>query len=132
MEETNLLDFASGGPITDRPVLIDGNPAPKLPTDPRTDRERSPERDFGVWWKDEGRDYPRWRVSWVELTGEVYAVEATAAPASRRRVRILGATEPGDRDAVERALDGWERLGEPEMELDWIRRRLGTRREERA
>ncbi len=39
-------------------------------------RVESEELNFGAFWKLEGR---RWRVSWVESTGELYASELGAA-----------------------------------------------------
>lgn len=54
-----------------------------------TDEERrhSPEWDYGVHWRGpDGREWPRWRVSWVITTGEVIAVEA----AGDQRILILG------------------------------------------
>jgi hypothetical protein len=35
-------------------------------------REKSGEVNFGAWWELEGA---RWRVSWIEATGELYAAE---------------------------------------------------------
>src|SRR4051812_30755761 len=37
------------------------------------ERRRSPERDFGVWWRAATGD-ATWRISWLFNTGEVYAV----------------------------------------------------------
>jgi len=42
-------------------------------SDPR--RARSPEVDFGVWWRLGKQNWPQWRVSWIEATGELYARE---------------------------------------------------------
>ncbi len=39
-------------------------------------RARSGELNFGAWWKMEGA---RWRVSWIEDTGEFYAAELGTA-----------------------------------------------------
>lgn len=43
------------------------------------ERKRSPESDYGSWWTLRGDNnypqFPRWRVSWIEKTGELYAVE---------------------------------------------------------
>lgn len=42
-------------------------------------RRRSPELDFGVWWRDRGGVV--YRLSWVEATGELIAVQLTPAQA---------------------------------------------------
>lgn len=102
--------------------------------DPR--RERSPEHDYGVWWRDQD-DYPVWRVSWVENTGEVYALRlqeggayspgpgavAVTAGEPTGRVELLGviAAEDPPEQGVEHALEGWtERCGE-RGSLGWVR-----------
>jgi hypothetical protein len=41
-------------------------------------RRRSPELDFGVWWRAAGVVY---RLTWVEATGELVAVQLTPARA---------------------------------------------------
>jgi hypothetical protein len=40
------------------------------------ERKRSGEHDYGAWWTLDGnpRAWPHWRVSWIEDTGELYAV----------------------------------------------------------
>jgi hypothetical protein len=64
-------------------------------------RRRSPEVDFGVWWRVPGSLYT-WRVSWVQNTGELYAREL--APDGDRFV-LLGAFLT--REAVEARMAGW-------------------------
>ena len=73
-------------------------------SDPR--RARSPELDFGCWWTLGGRDWPRWRVSWIEATGELYAKEQ--APDSDRFI-ILGTF--ATRKEIESRLAGWAEEG---------------------
>lgn len=58
----------------------------------RPERARSGEADYGVHWRAGGRDWPRWRVSYVQATGEVYAFEQAA----KSRVRVLGVIPPDD------------------------------------
>jgi len=65
-------------------------------------RGGSPEVDFGVWWRLESQEWPTWRVSWIEKTGELYAKELD--PDSGRFV-IIG-TFP-TRQAVEQFMQGW-------------------------
>ncbi len=66
-------------------------------------RARSGEHDFGVQWTIDGnpRSYPHWQVSWIESTGELYAVDL-----GRTGCFILIANFP-DEEAVELALEGW-------------------------
>ena len=98
-------------------------------------RRRSPEWDFGVHWRATLEQWwPRWRVSWIVETGDLYAF-CTGAP----RVLLLGNVPrvgeyPGGgierwaafhgRQTVERVLDGWAEL-EPQL-LGWILERLGV------
>lgn len=107
--------------------------------DPR--RERSGEADFGVWWREQAA-FPVWRVSWVEETGEVYAIclhgggidagrnaVAVAAGEPTGRVEVLGVI-PADLDAsvpyahVEAALDGWADQCGKRDSLTWVRQRI--------
>ena len=91
----------------------------------RPDRQRSPEVDYGVhWWETaSGPRWPTWRVSYVEYTGEVVAVEQRGATRGREdwaEVVILGFAPT--REACERMLDGW--AAEPHLPLTWARERL--------
>lgn len=63
-------------------------------------RRRSGELDFGAWWKVEGQEHPRWRVSWIDDTGELYARER-----GTDRYIILGVYET--EEEAERRMDGW-------------------------
>lgn len=107
-------------------------------------RHRSPEWDYGVHWRltDSGPDFPRYRLSWIVETGELYAV-AQAGPDSKL-VHVLGKIEkvgdypyPGTRDLrgdswtrfsvnqdVERVLEGW--ADDPQPSLDWVRIRVAV------
>lgn len=87
-------------------------------------RRRSPEHDFGVWWREGEENWPRYRVSWVQRTGELYAAQLTGgSQASDGPVEILFLTL--DPEAV---LAGWEeRCGEPRS-LPWVRDRLRSGR----
>src|SRR5262245_39125573 len=81
-------------------------------------RRHSTEQDFGVWWYDGLDRRVPWRVSWVEDTGDVYAVRlgpsrVVSGPAG---LAILGGHEngpvillgvvSGEAD-VEHRLKGW-------------------------
>jgi hypothetical protein len=84
----------------------------------RPDRKRSREVDFGVWWQDGVVNWPRYRVSWVDATGEVVAVKM----AGDESVVVLGVIE--DEAELERRLDGWaEECGKPGS-LEWVRERV--------
>jgi hypothetical protein len=65
-------------------------------------RARSGEVDFGVWWTLAGneREFPRWRVSWIKDTGELYACQ----PAKDKLI-VLGVIP--ERQAVEQVLEDW-------------------------
>lgn len=78
----------------------------------RPDRERSPEHDFGGWYSLNGEKNPaahRWSVSWIEDTGEIYA-----RCEHEDQYIILGKTNPGDEEHVEKALEGW---ANPDLEV---------------
>lgn len=81
-------------------------------------RERSPEVDFGVMWTADG-GWPHYRVSWVEVTGEFYAV-CQAKPAT---VELLGRAET--REQADHVMDGWAHV-EPQR-LYWVRSRIRLR-----
>ena len=96
--------------------------------DPR--RRWSGEADYGVHWRLAGWEY-RWRVSYVQATGEIYAVHqgATIGP-----VFVLGTVEPDPVDERDRRsvyyatlddmLSGWaEQCGGPDS-LRWVKDRL--------
>jgi hypothetical protein len=81
-------------------------------------RRASPEWDFGTGWMTHA-GAPRWRVSWIPATGEVYA--ACTRPIAEP-VELLAVVR--DADELTRRLDGWgEVCGQPDS-LDWVRRRL--------
>ena len=96
-------------------------------------RRRSPEADYGVWWMDDNRDWP-WRVSYVQATGEVYAVKMRGGG----QVKVLGIVPPDPDErtradlrrqltyyrTLDRILAGWvNHCGQPGG-LAWIRERL--------
>jgi len=76
-------------------------------------RKRSPEVDFGVWWRVPGSPYT-WRVSWIRDTGELYAracperSRRELAPDSDRFI-LLGAFLT--REAVEARMVDWAESG---------------------
>jgi hypothetical protein len=80
-------------------------------------RERSPEVDYGVHWVfAHGPAFPRWRLSLVERTGEVYAMRL-----GNPTTVVLLATGI-ERERLDLALSGWE--DEPKPSLEWAISRL--------
>lgn len=99
-------------------------------------RRRSPEWDYGVHWRTSAdRPWPRWRVSWIVETGDLYAA---CAVVGRPAAILLGNVPPyGDyphsagieawgrfrrAQTVERVLDGWAEADPPL--LAWVVERL--------
>lgn len=71
-------------------------------------RARSPEVDYGCWWVlKHPRDWPKWRVSLIVDTREVYAVALDGQQPDR--FIVLGRVPDGEdpRAAMERLMDGW-------------------------
>lgn len=90
-------------------------------------RKLSPELDFGVnWYHASPREWPKWRISWIEKTGELYAT-------NEREVEVLGIVKdhmtlnqlhkknlPYSELKIEKVLKGWAE----HHELDWIRNKF--------
>ena len=96
-------------------------------------RRRSPESDYGCWWVND-RGTGHCRVSYVQATGEVYAVQHVYDKA----VEVLGIVPPDPDErrsnglplgrtyyrTLDRILEGWtEHCGRPDG-LAWVRERL--------
>ena len=88
-------------------------------------RRHSQEFDYGVHWRQGTDTSDRWRVSYIQATGEVYARREY-----RPLVVLLGAVPPDEAEGgpwyrtLERSLEGWEhRCGKPGG-LEWVRDRL--------
>jgi hypothetical protein len=79
----------------------------------------SGESDFGVHWHDSGRSWPRYRVSVVRDTGDIYAIDQ-----AHGKVELLGTVppRPDPYAAAEEQLDGWSNV--EVFDLDWVRRRV--------
>jgi hypothetical protein len=101
--------------------------------DPR--RRTSDEIEYGQDWKD--ADGVRYEVSWVEETGEVYAMrEPDAAietdpvgdewvdklPSDAITVEILGAV--AERAELDKLLEGWQDAITQPDSLSWVRGRI--------
>lgn len=111
-------------------------------------RLRSPEIDFGVMWRD-SHFFPTWRVSYVDLTGEIYAVKMGGA--TNGSVEIIGrlplrpceacngtggettscpkcSGTSFSRQPVEAALASWADVCGDERSLEWARQRAAGER----
>jgi hypothetical protein len=84
-------------------------------------RSLSIEHDFGVMWLEGRRRRPRYRVSWIEATGELYAL-ALSEFERLQKVELLGIVD--EHEHVEQLLSGWEGLPFGESTLDWVRARI--------
>jgi len=65
-------------------------------------RERSPEVDFGTQWRNPADPGFTWRVSWIQATGELYAVKLWPKD---QEVLVLGRFPT--REEVEAFMRGW-------------------------
>jgi hypothetical protein len=86
-------------------------------------RSLSIEHDFGVMWREGTRRRPRYRLSWVEATGELYTL-ALSEFEHQRKIELLGIVDTHEQ--VEQLLMGWETLPFGESTLDWVRERLAN------
>lgn len=86
-------------------------------------RRRSGEADYGVYWTEPGQNWPRWRVSYIQKTGEIYAVQLTGG-----QVKLLGVVPPDDDgiyyQTLDRILEGWTDAIHQPGSLDWLQARL--------
>jgi hypothetical protein len=97
-------------------------------------RRRSPEVDYGMHWSDPllpgelpGR---RWRVSWIEKTGELYAVAHLRDGQGSCPVRLYGVVMT--RADAEDIMRGWEHQCPRQGGLSWIEQRFAARHESRS
>lgn len=103
--------------------------------DPR--RRDSEELELGHGWRVAGRESVTYQVSWIEDTGEVYAmaepqlppnadvfgdVWANAPSEKAETVEVLGRVD--SREELDRLLLGWQEAMEGEDSLGWVRSRL--------
>ena len=87
------------------------------------ERRQSGEADYGVWWTEPGHSWPRWRVSYVHNTGELYAVQLTGG-----KVKVMGVVPPDDDRiyyrTLDRILEGWADVIHDLGSLDWVQAKL--------
>lgn len=89
--------------------------------DPR--RIGSRERDVGTWWR-VGAHGPVYRAAWLEETGELYAARLAPAGDVDGEVQLLG--RAGDRDELERTLEGWRDVCHQPDSMTWLRHRAAS------
>jgi len=91
----------------------------------KPERAQSGEADYGVWWTAPGLSWPKWRVSYVHKTGEVYAVQL-AGPGL---LKILGIVPPDTEGSyyqtLDRILEGWADAIHKPGSLIWIEGKFG-------
>jgi len=83
--------------------------------------ERSPEKDFGVWWYRPDSQVP-YRVSWVGETGDLYAKRWDD------EITLLGRFK--NEDEVDETLAGWAHMcgaSTAMNSMDWLLARLDER-----
>jgi hypothetical protein len=100
--------------------------------DPR--RRRSEELEFGNEWRENGA---RTQVSWVEATGEIYAMrdplgalvadvigDTRASPVTDEdlTVEVLGTVE--GREKIAAVMSGWDTAMTGDNSLSWVRERI--------
>lgn len=97
------------------------------------ERRTSPEDHFGVDWHAGDHDFPRWRVSYLRATHEIYAVQLN--PGLPGPVRLLGIVPPDPtidprrdrwRPMLDRVFDGWDDPDISGNDLAWVEQRLAA------
>jgi hypothetical protein len=105
--------------------------------DDRPERRASGEADYGVHWLVGGQHWPSWRVSYVQATGELYAVSLHGLDCP---VVVLGVVPPDDPAddpnpgasrgryyfTLDGILDGWADPDVSGHDLAWIVRKLAS------
>lgn len=101
-------------------------------------REPSREADYGAHWTDAHGGWPYWRVSYIQATGEVYAIAQSAGQGGP--VRVLGTVRPdpvlpgaSGRNqlwyrTLEHILDGYADPDVTGRDLAWVAGRLAAYR----
>jgi hypothetical protein len=92
--------------------------------DKRPERRESQQVEFGIMWREGQRKRPRYRVAWLEDTGELVA-EALSEFDHLRTIELLGTVV--NRETLELAVNGWERLPYDETMLEWVRTQISMR-----
>jgi hypothetical protein len=90
-------------------------------SDPR--RARSREVGYGSLWR-AFAPVPAYRIAWVEVTGELYAVELSQADEHKDPVEVLGVLWSWPQ--VEACLAGWRERCGGQRSLLWAQERVRT------
>jgi hypothetical protein len=99
-------------------------PSMDLFLEKRPERRESQQVEFGIMWREGARKRPRYRVAWLDETGELIA-EALSEFEHLRTIELLGTVV--NRETLELAVNGWERLPYPETTLEWVRTQVSMR-----
>jgi hypothetical protein len=87
-------------------------------------RRATGETDYGVWWREQHRPSPTWRVSYIQGTGEVYANQL----GGNRWVEVLGVVPPDEGEnyhqTLDQLLEGWSDVCGQPGSLDWVREKV--------
>ena len=102
-------------------------------------RRTSGEADYGVHWRYQGANWPAWRVSYVQATGEVYAKEAEGrcSPVCHKpfggKVFVLGIVPPDEVEdhgtyykTLDEVLKGWDKVCGSDEGIEWVRDRIAA------
>src|SRR3954467_11116899 len=88
------------------------------------ERRESQQVEFGIMWREGARKRPRYRVAWFEETGELVA-EALSEFEHLRTIGRRGTVV--NRETLELAVNGWERLPYTEAAIEWVRTQVSMR-----
>lgn len=82
-------------------------------------------RDYGYYWSDNPRSFPRYRVSWDEETGLLSALNLAT-------LEVEDFCCIKDRGRIDSLMEGWaDHIYDP-CSLEWIRKRCMERADELA
>jgi hypothetical protein len=87
-------------------------------------RRQSEEVELGDSWTDSNDPGTTYEISWIEDTGEIYAMreEQSTSPTASPTVQMMGKVTK--REELESRLDGWQDAMGQSNSLNWVRERL--------
>jgi hypothetical protein len=87
-------------------------------------RRQSEEVELGDSWTDSSDPEATYEISWIEDTGEVYAMreQPSSSPTATPTVQMMG--KVAKREELESRLDGWQDAMGESNSLNWVRERL--------
>ena len=92
------------------------------------ERRFSGEADYGVWWRSGDEDNSRYRISYVEKTGEIYIIDEGYG--SRGFVALLAIVPSDNREGglyyrtLDTILGGWADMCSKPNGIEWVKERL--------